>query len=162
LLSQKILKDIQSSFGTKDFQGADVIKNSGTDYQIAVKKLEMFILEMISQKILDDLPVKTKGAENFKKAVGVMENNIDKNLSVSEIAKMCNMSEIGLKKTFSKYTGIGVMAYFNRMKITEATDMIRNGMSIREVALTLGFSNQNYFSTVFKRITGNPPSHYKI
>jgi transcriptional regulator GlxA family with amidase domain len=152
---------MQNGFGTKDFQAFGREKIGGTKYQTAVKKLEIFILEMISQKLIDDLPVKTKGAENYANAVRIMENNIDKNLSVSDIADMCKMSEIGLKKTFAKYSGMGVMAYFNRMKIAEATDMIKSGMSVRETALTLGFINQNYFSTVFKRIDGKAPSSYR-
>ena len=91
----------------------------------------------------------------------VLENNVTKPLSVPEIAKMCNMSEINLKKTFSKYSGMGVIKYFNRLKIAEATEMIKNGMSVAETAAALGFANQNYFSTVFKRITGNSPGFYK-
>lgn len=54
------------------------------------------------------------------------------------------------------------MKYFNRIKITRATDMIKCGVPVEEVALALGFANQNHFSTVFRRITGNPPSYYRI
>ena len=159
--ADKILEDIQKGFGTADFQDVDGVKINGIKYQTAVKKLEIFILETISQKLIEDMPVKTKGAGNYAKAVSVMEENLEKNLSVSDIAKMCNMSEIGLKKTFSKYSGMGVMAYFNRLKIAEATDMLKRGISVREVSLNLGFLDQNYFSTVFKRIDGNPPSFYR-
>lgn len=158
---EKILQDMQKTFEIDDFQIEEIDRAYGIEYQTAVKKLEIFILETVSQKLTEEHQVRSKGAENYAFAVKIMERNINKNLSVMDIARMCNMSEVGLKKTFSKYSGMGVMAYFNRLKITNATDMIKGGMSIREVALTLGFSNQNYFSTVFKRITGNPPSYYR-
>ena len=90
-----------------------------------------------------------------------MENNINTNLSVGEIAEMCHMSEVNLKKTFSRYSGMGVMAYFNNMKIKTAVKMIENGVSVKETAAALGFSNQNYFSTVFKRIMGSAPVYFK-
>lgn len=39
-------------------------------------------------------------------------------------------------------------------------DMLKSGMSVKETAAALGFANQNYFSTVFKRITGSAPTKY--
>ena len=97
----------------------------------------------------------------MSQAVRVLEKNIDKSLTVSELAALCRMSEINLKKLFSRYAGVGVIAYFNRLKMTRAVAMLKSGMSAKETAAALGFANQNYFSTVFKRIHGVPPSFYK-
>ena len=102
-----------------------------------------------------------KPTVNYKKIINVLKKKKEKNLSVGEIADLCNMSEINLKKTFSKFSGMGVMAYFNKMKIESAQNLIKNGMTVQETANMLGFSNQNYFSTVFKRITGKSPTFYK-
>ena len=71
------------------------------------------------------------------------------------------MSEVNLKKTFSKYLNIGVINYYNNLKINSAMTMLKDGMTVRETAEALGFANQNYFSTVFKRITGRTPSNYR-
>ena len=100
-------------------------------------------------------------AKNYARAMSVLENHIHQNLSVGEIARLCNMSEISLQKTFSKYAGIGVRQYYNRLKITAATQMLQAGVAVKECAKLLGFANQNYFSTVFKRITGTSPADYK-
>ena len=91
----------------------------------------------------------------------ILENNIDKRLSVSDIARLANMSEINLKKTFSKYAGTGVMAYFTELKINTAISLIKSGASVKECAMSLGFDNQNYFSATFKRVTEKRPSEYK-
>ncbi|MBR2043868.1 MAG: AraC family transcriptional regulator [Clostridia bacterium] len=53
------------------------------------------------------------------------------------------------------------MEYFNNIKIRKAIEHLKEGFSVKETAIALGFSDPNYFSTVFKRITGNPPSFYK-
>ena len=92
--------------------------------------------------------------------VKVLENNIDQNLSVSDISKICNMSETNVKKTFSRYAGMGIMHYFNYIKMNAAISMLENGMSVNETAQHLGFSNQNYFSTAFKRVYGMSPLYY--
>lgn len=91
----------------------------------------------------------------------MLNDNIDKNLAVSDIAKLCNMSEINVKKTFKRYSNMGVIKYFNQLKINNAITKMRSGMSIKETATALGFSSQNYFSTTFKRIIDVTPSNYK-
>ena len=74
---------------------------------------------------------------------------------------MCYMSPVSVKQTFSRYAGMSIMAYFNNLKITAAISMLKSGMTVQEVAQRLGFSSQNYFSTVFKRIRGVSPSTFK-
>ncbi len=159
-LPAKILEEMKSVFDIKGGNVRKVKEEGNLDYQFAVKKLEMFLLEAVSQKLKLTHELKTKTAKNYNAIVTVLENNIDKNLSVSDIAKMCNISEINLKKTFSRYSGMGVISYFNQLKIMAATDMLKSGMTVKETAAALGFSNQNYFSTVFKRITGTSPTKY--
>ena len=56
---------------------------------------------------------------------------------------------------------MGVIAYFNRMKINYAILMLKGNMSIKEVAEKLDFDNHNYFCSVFKKIKGTVPSLYK-
>lgn len=130
-------------------------------YQLAVKLLEIYMLRLFTQKMKPLPPRKSLSARNYSTIVNVLENNIDKNLSVPDIARLCNMGISNLKKTFSIYSGIGIMNYFNRLKIAGAKTMLKNGMSVSEVAESLGFANQNYFSTVFKRVEGISPSDYK-
>jgi len=156
-----ILDDILHAFLVEGFKPIDINLEFGVDYQLAVKKLEMYIIRAVSQKVGSVSVVKSKGAENYAAIINAMENNIDKNLSVADIAKICSMSEINLKKTFSKYSGMGVMKYFNTLKVTAAKEMIKRGVQVSEAASKLGFENQNYFSTVFRRISGKPPSYYK-
>ena len=73
---------------------------------------------------------KYRRKEIYRAIVTLLESSIDKNLSVSEIAEICNMSEINLKKTFSKYSGLGVIKYFNQMKVTAGIEMIKNEKSV--------------------------------
>ena len=160
-LPKTILQEITSAFEMNVITAKSIKDPEGAEYQLAVKKLEMFIIDTISQKFDKSNILQSRTARNYAAIVTVMENNIDKKLAIADIAKMCNMSEINLKKTFSRYAGMGVMQYFNDMKIRTAISMIKNDMTMQEIAAALGFSNQNYFSTVFKRITGNPPSDYR-
>ncbi|MDO4607944.1 MAG: AraC family transcriptional regulator [Clostridia bacterium] len=101
---------------------------------------------------------KTYETEMFKKALQVMNENIDQNLLVDEIATRLNISVSSLKLLFDKYAGMSVHKYFLTLKIKTATIMLKTGLSVSEVSEKLGFSSQGYFSYCYKRETGNNPS----
>jgi transcriptional regulator GlxA family with amidase domain len=129
---------------------------------IAVKRLELFLLETICTSNDATRAISTsQSSKNYATVVRFLEANLGQSLSVAEIARACNMSEVNLKKTFSRYAGMGVMQYFNRLKIYAAIELLRKGSTVREAAEAVGFSNQNYFCKVFTRIMERPPKHYK-
>lgn len=129
--------------------------------QRLVDGLSLFILTVLSNETAENSISGTQSAQNYSRIVTVLEENVGKALAVPEIAAMCNMSESSLKKTFYKYSGKGVIHYFNTLKVNRAMALLREGRSVKETAFLLGFSDQNYFSTVFKRIAGQPPREYK-
>lgn len=131
-------------------------KELGNAHLIYVKQLELFLLELANNSESEKRN-QSPSAKNYSLIVKTINNNIDKRLSITELAELCNMSNINLQKTFSKYAGVGVMEYFNRAKMQRATEVLRLGASVKEAALQVGFHDQNYFSTVFKRITGRSP-----
>lgn len=128
---------------------------------ILLKQWELFILGLINQKKQLHHTEKSRTAKNYAAIVKVLEGHVHENLSIAQIASLCSMSQICLKQTFSRYAGMGVINYFNRLKVEVAVNMLRSGSSVQETAAALGFSSQNYFSTVFKRIMGKPPTAYK-
>ena len=71
------------------------------------------------------------------------------------------MSQSNLKKTFRKYSGVGIIKYFNELKIEKAQKLLNSGYSVKETAATLGYNDQNYFSVVFKRVKGYSPIKLK-
>ena len=137
--------------------GLTAIKNEGNKHLLYIKNLELFLLELAGN-VSKSKQIVSEGAKNYSRIINTMNENIYERLSVCELAALCNMSEINLQKTFSRYAGVGVMEYFNRIKMSKATELLESGLSVKETSLKLGFHDQNYFSTVFKRITGHSPS----
>lgn len=124
--------------------------------QQTIKRFEYFLICLLGQESVSALPVSPE-AVKYREIVTLLEKNLQKNLSLQEIAKECGMSLSSLKKIFSKYTGMGLKRYFNERKIQKAVEMLREGCSVKETAYALGFEDPNYFSTVFKRLTGISP-----
>lgn len=156
-----IVNEIRSVYAINAHIITHPLTNCEIKCQIAIKKLETFLLETLSQKAITEEINPRRTARSYAAIVNVLENNLDKSLSLDEIAKLCNMSKVNMSQIFSKYSGMGVISYYNQMKVNYAIPMLKANMSIKEIAEKLGFENQNYFCTVFKRITGKAPSHYR-
>ena len=152
---------ISSSFEMQDISIASIKPEKKLLSDIAVKQLELLLLRTILCGTESSIKETSIGAKQFESIVRLLSSNIDKPLSVSDIARLSKTSESTLKKLFSEYAGIGVSHYFTLLKIKRAQSLLREGKSVREVSELLGFANQNYFSTVFKRLTGKSPSYYK-
>lgn len=90
-----------------------------------------------------------------------LSENVEKRIRFSDVLTYFNMSASVLKKLFREKMDCGVMEYFSRLKVDAAKQMIREGESnFTEVAERLSFNNSQYFTTVFKRISGMTPSDY--
>jgi len=127
---------------------------------LCTKLLEMlFCHTALSGEIIG--VTEDKDALLFGKAVALLQESIGEKVSVEQIASRCFVSASKIKKVFSKYVGCGISEYFTYMKITSARLMLQRGQTVSTVSESLGFSNQFYFSSVFKKITGITPSKYK-
>ena len=63
---------------------------------------------------------------------------------------------------FKDETGLSVIDYINRHRISQAESMLSDqSLAIKDVAYSVGFSDQMYFSKVFKKHTGKTPTEYK-
>ena len=102
------------------------------------------------------------GALCYSEIVRLMEDHIAENLQAGDIAKMSRMSLSKLKKIFSNYAGMGVARYFTEMKMRRAAELLRSGARVGETAAALGYADQNYFNTVFRRVMGVPPGKYRL
>jgi AraC-like DNA-binding protein len=68
------------------------------------------------------------------------------------------MSETSFRKILRNEIGSSPLDYINRRRVFEARRLLEEkDLNIKEVAHHLGFSSSQYFSTVFKRITGVSP-----
>jgi len=94
------------------------------------------------------------------KAQHIIEKSLlDKFPSIATIAKEVGISETKLKADFKKIQGITIFQYFTMRQMFYAKELLKNEqLTIKEIAMTLGYSNQGKFSTAFKKVHGSLPS----
>lgn len=138
------------------------IKNGQPFYiQLAGIRIEELVLRLTKMQIPKPDYKVTIGTKNYKIIVKFLNDHVFDNLSSEEIAKECGFSLSNLKKTFKKYSGMGIMKYYNEQRMIKAAALIRDEMRMCEIADALNFSSQNYFSQVFKREFKMSPMQYK-
>lgn len=90
-----------------------------------------------------------------------LEKNVEQSLRFSDVKEQFSVSGSVIKKAFREHMDCGVMEYFNRLKVDAAKALIReSNLNFTEIADRLAFNNSQYFTTVFRRISGMTPSEY--
>lgn len=131
-------------------------------FQVAINELENFILKnVMSGKERSTRKNDLSGcASKYYDIMECLSENIYSKLNIEDIARECGMSASSVKQIFHRYAGQGIMQYFRDIKSKEAMRLLNSGISVKETALKMGFSDQNYFSTFFKKATGKSPRQY--
>ena len=132
---------------------------TAAEIQKAVSALEMLFLDIFDSKENGSSPLveRSKSAMLYSEAVKFMRRNIDKRLTREEIAEACGMSVSTIQKLFFKYTGMGIMKYYEAMIMKRAEELLSEGCQVKEVSIALGYTDPNYFSTAYKRYNGYSP-----
>lgn len=126
------------------------------------------LLKSILYRILADLSsiqrradIYSKEYQNIIKGIIYLEEDLNQDLSVAEIAKMCNVSSNCFRRLFKAYSGMSPSDYRLSVKISKAKQFLEsNTVSITEISDTLGFTDPAYFSRLFKQKTGISPKEY--
>ncbi len=96
--------------------------------------------------------------EKIVEACAIIERHEGRPPTIRELSRKVAMNECYLKKGFKALTGKTIHEYQQEIRINRAKDMLKvTGISVTDVALTLGYSSISHFSTAFKRVTGMKP-----
>lgn len=86
----------------------------------------------------------------------------DSELSINTIAKELSYNVKYISHLFKEKMGVNYSEYLRNLRIKYAVSLLEYGIdSVKNVAFLSGFSDQLYFSTVFKRVVGVAPKEYK-
>lgn len=106
---------------------------------------------------------KPRHRKEIEKALRIIEQNYsDKNLSLSSIAEQVSLSETYFSTLFKQELEQSFVKYLSGIRIERAKALLEQTDSkIFDIAIQCGFSDEAYFSRVFKKITGIAPSEWR-
>lgn len=92
----------------------------------------------------------------------IQENYAREDLSNNLVAKQVNLSVSWLSTKFKEEVGVGISDYLNGIRIQKAKQLFdEQDYMIYEVAEKVGFASSQYFSKIFKQVTGLTPNEYR-
>lgn len=94
-------------------------------------------------------------------AIKYIQFHFSQDISIDDIADSVGVSRSHLYRVFMSNVGQSPIDYLTDYRINEACQLLRTSqLSISEIAVSVGFFDQFYFSRVFKKRKGIPPSRY--
>lgn len=166
-MADELVKSDAASFLCKGVYGRDCLFCTDrieplvlADFKLQLERL-LNTLTATCRKAAVSAPVML--GDIVSAAVRYMDANIEKNLTVAQIAKQFYVSESTLKNRFCRRMKVGVIEYFLSAKIKRSVELIKEHpeVSITEISEYLGFSSVSYFSRQFKKRVGVTPLKYK-
>lgn len=123
-----------------------------------------FLIKSTFYKLLDHIVKDMTGTKPEKEYIREAKKLIESEneYSISKIAKICMVSESGLRRQFKETYGISPNEYKMKTKINKAKFLFESSdLSVTQVCEKLNFYDTAYFSKIFKKYTGYTPLHYR-
>ena len=91
-----------------------------------------------------------------------IEKRFNRELPISELSDLVKLSEDYFTVQFKKSVGITPHQYIMKKRLEEAKYLLRHtDQPMDEIAKMVGYSNQAYFATIFRKHYGLTPSNYR-
>lgn len=140
----------------------EVSNNERPGYQQLLSGILIHLLAYLFYRKKDknwkDKDVLTK----IDKARVIIREKINTTISPEELAASLNMSYTWFRRVFRQYTGLAPAQYITQLKIQKAKELLSvTTMPVKEIALELGYESIDYFSTQFRKQTGQTPTQYR-
>lgn len=96
------------------------------------------------------------------RAEDYIQANYSRNITLEDIAGHTGFSIYYFSKLFKQQFQMNFVDYLTKVRIEKAKTMLQEGQaSVKEISSSVGYSEAGYFTRVFKKETGVPPSVYQ-
>ncbi|MBV8550588.1 MAG: AraC family transcriptional regulator [Acidobacteriaceae bacterium] len=106
------------------------------------------------------IPATTRDTVLVKSAKEYINAYHNRNITLSELACIAQVSPYHLLRTFRSSVGLTPHSYLIQTRIEAAKRLLCMGKPIAEVSGETGFTDQSHFTRHFRRITGVTPARY--
>ncbi|WP_086275987.1 response regulator transcription factor [Candidatus Enterococcus testudinis] len=113
-------------------------------------------------RLVKSQPSQKRYSEIVQKTIQLIEEGFTHDLTVKAAAEDLHVSVVYLGQLFKKETEMSFNQYVNRMRIKHAQKLLlQTTQTVSEVGDSIGYNNTNYFSKMFKKLTGLTPKEFR-
>jgi len=137
----------------------------GSDFLNYLMILELFVYISRALKMEWENSIKVKSPklkELVEIAARFINNNYERDISLGDIAKYVFLSPSYFTRAFKEHMKVSPINYLLTLRVERAKELLRDtDTKIGEIALSVGFSNQQRFNEIFKKYCGMTPLQYR-
>lgn len=101
-------------------------------------------------------------SDPVRRATDFITRNYELPLSIKQIASKSGQSMFYFTRLFHREMGMPPIAYLNQYRIEQAKQLLQaSAKSVEEIARSVGYPQQNYFTRVFRKIVGVSPRQFR-
>ena len=101
-------------------------------------------------------------SKQVAECIDYIYDHLHTRITVEILANHVKLNPSYLSRLFKKEIGSTISSYIQSRKIETAKNMlIYSDYSLSQIASTLAFPSQSYFTEIFRKNTGMTPSHYR-
>lgn len=105
---------------------------------------------------------KDRQGQRIEQVMDYMRENVERPETLSNYAERCGFSVSRFSETFKKHCGVSPMVYLTELRIQRACQLLdTTDLHVGEIADQLGFHDNLYFSRLFRKHAGMPPTQYR-
>lgn len=128
----------------------------------SILKRKTLLLELIHDLFAATQSNVTTGSmvNRLEAVLEQMRHGGNYDFSVTDFAAFCGLSETHFRREFKNYTGRSPKDFMVSVRISKAKELLAQGNSIKETAISLGYRDVFYFMRQFKEVTGKTPGQF--
>lgn len=137
----------------------EIVENrmNDSEFLLVADELIEFFVSVLSERKQPSFTHQT-----VNKVVLYINDEVERDLSVEDIAKHFHISTSHLSRIFREHAGITLVEYLNVRRIEESQYYLRHSTkSISVISNQFHFCNQSYFTRIFKKYTGVTPKQFR-
>lgn len=149
--------------------GSDIAGSIRDVYDAIVRQLPRmvkeesfyFLLEQLLQRHGMSSHQEPRSPQSIQVLCDYMDTHYMDNISLDTLCEISGYQKYRLLRVFTKEARVSPYRYLQSRRIAESKKFLEQGMSLSDVALTCGFSDQSHFTNFFKSFIGITPKQYQ-
>ncbi len=143
-----------------------MLNASPFDRILLLLQILRIMLNKNSYKVLvaEEYAYQLKSADDYRinKILNFTSENFDKNIRIEQIAELVNLTKESFCRYFKSQTGKSYLEFLIQFRIRRACNtLLRNQMTIKEIAYSCGFDSLSNFHYQFKKVIKQSPLEYR-
>ncbi|MEJ6023833.1 GlxA family transcriptional regulator [Ramlibacter sp. PS4R-6] len=141
-----------------------VARHAGPEDAMRVARINLMDLQVSSPLAYASLTHGARAADPVieRAQQWVAQHYAEADAPVADMARITGLAERTFKRRFAAATGMTPMEYIHHVRLEEAKHLLETGdTAIEAIAVDVGYSDNSFFTKLFKRKVGMTPAKYR-